>query len=336
MVAGAARCVLVAHATSRQSQRRPHRRSSSRPRRRAGVEAVGPGRRSRRRSGRPGRRGRGRPAGRRGGRRRRSSGAEPEDDPAEPRGGRRAAAASAEDRGEQGDRDQEEGVGVDRRLRGRPSERAAIGQSGVTGLADLDPAVVDELGGEQADGEEPTIATADRRARGVSTALARVEARTAQAAVAARRALGTARAVAGRRTPIGRSRRPIQRTQPSERGSRRAWPAQQPLRPAASRRGVARWAPRDQRRLGPEDQPVDLSIDAARPLEHPSRERFPTALARCYYPRRLVRFFFSGLSRARKGLFLAPIPVLAGRLLFRSSPLQFDTLTLRPCHEASH
>ena len=258
--------------------------------------------------------------------------AEDEDDPAQlrpPPAGR----GQRQHGGQQPHGHQQVGVGVDRSLGVHGRRPGRLGQAGVAGAADLDAAVVDELGGQQTGGGGGDHA-ADRPLRGdrgarpgrgphrpcredLRASLEEAEKAQAEHPDRAQAPARPAQQAAGAAAP----------------GLR---PAQQPLRPAL-RAPPRPGPPAQDRRLGANEEAVDPAVDPARPAQRQLRQRSPTAaIRRCYYSASPSPLLLRGLPRAREGLFLAPIPVLAGRPLFSSSPLHDNPFTLRPCHAASH
>ena len=195
-------------------------------------------------------------------------------------------------------------------------------QAGVAGLADLDAAVVDELGDDQAGrGGE------DRRrrspARGVITALARVAARTAEAAARRAARVRPARADAQdeHRRPVAAAVRPAQ---PARAGY--GLPSAQPLRRAASR-----GAPPARRaasiRLGPHQDAVDPPSRPARPPERAARA---DARAAPLLSSRVAQSASSSqcVSPGPRGPFSCadPGPCRIGSAFVRSSPLHTTPL----------
>jgi hypothetical protein len=259
-----------------------------------------------------------------------AQGAEQEDRPTE--AGAVAARRDHRERcGQQRDRNQHVGVGVDGGLeadfRGRRNSR----QPGVARLAHLDPAVVDELGRDQAGGGGDDHG-ADRALGADSRACpGRLPHAPGGAAVggAVGQAEGAEEADRQRPQPPTAPAR-----QPPGTGVERPAQAPQPLRPTAADATGVSGGP-DQPRLGRPQKPIHAAIDPACPLNGQGRRRSTATPRRCYYSASLSPLLLRGLPRAREGLFLAPVPVLSGRPLFRSLPLHHNTFTLRPCHVAS-
>ena len=233
-------------------------------------------------------------------------------------------------------------MGVDRRLGADGRRRSAAGRPGVAGLADLDAAVVDELGDEQADGGGD-----DRQrrspARGVSTALARVAARTAQAAAAAqqRSAEPEQAQERGRRAAAGAGRSSASQRRPraaydrasAQRSSALATSASLPRRAVGSARAapsrlglaartVGRRGGRRRRRpaSAPLRQLTAATLVPARPLLS-SRVAGPASSSRA----------FAG----PRGPFSCADPGSCRKASFSLVPASHPTLTLRPCHAAS-
>ncbi len=229
-------------------------------------------------------------------------------------------------------RHQQVGVGVDRGPRPRPSARRRLRAARRSPARRPRPRDSRRTA-MRADIAAAATITAQVARSGVSTALPRVEARTAQAA--ARRVPRSATPSRRRKsTPTGRRRRPVQRaSRPARAWTGLAQRSSRSTRPstAGGRRPAAAAASGSAR----ESDPVDPAVDPPRPPPRQLRQRVPARPRRCYHRASLSLGLLHGLPRARKGLFLAPIPVFAGRLLFRSSPLHLNTFTLRPCHEAS-
>ena len=223
-------------------------------------------------------------------------------------------------------------MGVDGGLRVDGRGPCGFRQAGVAGAADLDGAVVDELRDQQA-GRRRRRSLRRSPARGRSRRSPwsrRVRPRPRRAA----RCRSTRPSRRRPSTPSGRSRRPdpaqqaagarIYGLRPAQQPLRPALPAPPPVRPGAQRDG-----------LRPDQDAVDPAVHPPRPADCQLRQRCPAAPPRCYHRASLSPLVLRGLPRAREGLFLAPIPVLAGRLLFRLSPLHDNPFTLRPCHAAS-
>jgi elongation factor G len=238
-------------------------------------------------------------------------------DPAQP-GPAAARGEHAEPAGDDGDRDEQVGVGVDRSLDPDRRRPRPAGQAGVSGLADLDPAIVGELGDEQAGGAgddrgadrpfggeggaRPCRGAGREGRRSPGAALRGAEQPQEEDADGAQPAPGKAQ---------GRDARPVGRPCQAQSGPRRAATGPPAVAPGPEDRG-----------LGPDQEPVDLAVDPAGPGERELRQGPPPpANPRCYYSASLSPLLLRRLSRAREGLFLAPIPAFAGRLLFRSSPL---------------
>jgi hypothetical protein len=164
--------------------------------------------------------------------------------------------------GQQGDRDQRIGVGVDRGLEPDFGGARHSRQPGVAWLAHLDPAVVDELGGDQAGGGSDDHA-ADRPLGSDHGARPRCLSRRLGGG-AAGAALGEAEAA--QKEDRKRPQPPAAPAgQAPGAGVERPAPAPQPPRnalPGAA--GVAAGA--DERRLGRPQQPIDAPIDPACPL----------------------------------------------------------------------
>ena len=235
-------------------------------------------------------------------------------------------------RDQQGDRDQQIGVGVDRGFEADFGGARDPGQAGVPGLAHLDAAVVDELRGDQAGGRGDDHA-ADRPLGGHDPAGA--------GRLPRRPAGGTPGQAIGKAEDAQQENR--QGPQPPPGPTQKATgagveglpPAGQALRPALpDAADVPNGA--EEQRLGRPQPAIDAAIDPARPADEQGGRRSSAApFGRCYYSASLSPPLFHGLPRARKGLFLAPIPVFAGRPVFRSLPLHDNPFTLRPCHVAS-
>ena len=258
--------------------------------------------------------------------------AEDEDDAPEARPAAEAG-EQAESAGGDRDRHQQVGVGVDRGLERHGRRLRDFGQALVAGLADLDPAVVDELrdqqtgGGGDDGGADRPFGREDRA-----------------------RPSGGADRRSGRPPPgpLADAERPQE--EDAERPQPPAAPAQRPHSACVQRPSPAQQAPTpanarqarlaavaQDRPLGSDQNAVHATVDRPRPPEGPLPQRRPAPPSRCYHRASLSPRFLGGLSRAREGLFLAPIPALAGWLPFRSSPLlHTNTFTLRTCHEASH
>jgi hypothetical protein len=244
-----------------------------------------------------------------------------------------AVAAGGEERqrpGEQCDRDQRIGVGVDRCLEADLGGAGDTREAGVARLTDLYPAVVDELGGEQA-GSGGDYHAADRPLGGDDRAGSRRPARRPGAEAP--------------RGPIGGAERAQERDR--DRAQAPSAPARQALGPAPQRAGEGGEAPRppppdapgvaggeEQRRLGGPQQPVHAPVGAAAKAHGNRACGSPAAPRRCYYSASLGPLVTCGPPRAREGLFLAPTPAIAGGPVYRSSPLHDNTFTLRPCHAA--
>ncbi len=228
----------------------------------------------------------------------------------------------ADRRRQQRHRDEHEGVGVDRRL-DPDKRRFGCDQPGVPRLADLDPAVVDELSREQAGrgGDDHAADAALRRQH-----------RAGPGRGAGQRSPGGAKAALGEpeRPEQDDAERPQPPPGPSgeppEARVDRLPPREEALRPAPRREPPAPGSDEDSR-LDPVEDPIDSAIDAAGPAHGPVEQGGPAAaIGRCYHRAPLGPRLLRGLPRAREGLFLAPISVLAGWLSFRSSPLQIQPL----------
>ena len=238
-----------------------------------GVEAVLRAPPSPRRIGWPGRRCRARPAGRRGGRRRGRSG----------RGGRRSGRAgcartrpppAASAMASEPDRDQQVGVGGAGRLRRlRAGERPR--QPGVAGLPDLDPAVVDELRGDEA-GRRRRRSRAQIDAFGSQRRTGRGRDPDRPVTRPQQPPFQEARSRAGGARPTGRRRRPTQRDQRFAIAARRR-----------ARRSI--------RRPDPDHEAVDVAVEPPRRLPRSTpdegRQRAQATLRRCYH-RASLRLLF--------------------------------------------
>ncbi len=190
------------------------------------------------------------------------------------------------------------------------------GKARVAGLPDLDRAVVDELGGEEA-GAGGEDHGADRPFRGEDRARPRCD---------------PDRQVAGRQQAPFEHRERSQEEHP-DRPQPTSQPARPPLRGGGDPAGEAR-----ERRPDPHHEAIDAAIEPRRRPSHPgprrARQRPRTAPLRCYHRPSLRLLFRWTIRRAREGLFHAPTPALAGRLSF-SLPASRRPLTLRPWHAAS-
>jgi hypothetical protein len=207
-----------------------------------------------------------------------------------------------EDRGEQGDQDLQVGVCLHGATRGDGRGRGETRQTGIGGLADLDRAINDELGGNKA-GSRGEDGGADRPPW------------RDHCAGAGRRAGASA---------AGPPQSALSARQAREEQSRR-WPQQAPesLRRAGGDRPQPLRCAR-QRRLAQLEQAIGLPVGPPR-KGRGSRQRHQDATPhRCYHRASLRQLFRRWFGRARKGLFHAPIPALAGRLTFHPSPLLHD------------
>jgi elongation factor G len=226
--------------------------------------------------------------------------AEHEDDPAQPAPPLPEQGDEGERAGEQGDGDEEVGVGLPGSLRA-DRRRARGGQPGVAEPADFDRPVVDELARDQAGGGGED-GQADRPLR-------------------RQHAAG-----AGCRPPCpgGEAQQPrfdrgeeTEDTHPDR--------AQAPTEASGERSGPTRAA--GEPRPGTRQHPIRAAIDPASQRFQPHTHDQPAAPSRCYHRASLRLLFRSAFRRAREGLFHAPIPpAFAGRLRFlraRSSPLQY-------------
>jgi hypothetical protein len=231
--------------------------------------------------------------------------AEHKDDPTQPPPSLVAQSEEGENAASQRNRNQQEGVSLPGGSR-IDGGRAGRRQAGIARLADLDRAVLDELGGDQAGGGGED-GQADRPLWGE------------QRADPGRRAL---------RPGAAAQQPPFEYGQAAEEEN------------TDGAQTAAEATTSDPRRTpGPDEPgPGTLKLVVDRVVELRGCRPYATP-NRCYHRASLRLLFRSSFRRAREGLFHAPIPgVLAGRprlLRFISSPLHKATLTLRPCHVTS-
>jgi hypothetical protein len=239
--------------------------------------------------------------------------AEGENDPPQPASSPVVQHGEGEDCGKQRHRDKQVGV----RLSGGlgPDRRRRRRQAGVARLADLDGAIVDELGDDQ-----------ERRGG---------EDGQADSSLWGEHGAGTGR---GTLCPGGGTQQAAFKqgeTAEDEYADRAQAPAE------ASGRDTCRSPEASDRRPGPLQLPVDRPVEPASRCKEPW-DRTAQALSgfawhcpyaaprRCYHRASLRLLFCSSFRRAREGLFHAPMPAtLAGRPRlhrFLSSPLQRQRL----------
>ena len=249
---------------------------------------------------------------------REAEGAEGEDDSAEAAAAPVASDEGGEHRGQQGDRQQQVGVRL-ACLLDTDRGRGGGGKARVAGLSDLDGAVVDELGGREAEGGGGDRG-ADRPLRRQHRARPRRQpgrqvAGPQQAPFEPRQEAEEPHRRGPQPPPCRVSQAPCLDTDPP--------PTTLERRPGAQQQAVS--PPVDPSRRGEEG--CRRSADARRGGSETLRgDPWSGAYApprRCYHRSPLRLLFCRSFRRARKGLFHAPTPaVLAGRLPSLSSPLQ--------------
>ncbi len=218
--------------------------------------------------------------------------------------------------GEQRDRDQQVGVGLAGvlRIRGRWSGGR---QTRVGGLADLDAAVGDELGDDEADrrGDHDGADRPLRREHGAGSGCrsGRYGADSKQDALAPRE--GAQDQHGERAQQLAQRPRQAQHECPQ--------PAEQ-----AYGDGPQPGQPARQYRLQLLDAPRHRTVDLLRALPRRQEDRADAPSCRCYHRASLRLSFRSPFRRAREGLFHAPIPALARSVAFVPSPFHDQTLTL--------